>query len=89
MRSAEETIDLLLQGMDKRRQYLRRKLRQIEAKGTRPAAGRPNESNRLKYSGRGGMLSEHTVIRCMLEEIRSDRMHPDGMYNEADDTDDD
>lgn len=89
MRSAEETIELLIQGMGKRRQYLRRKLARINARDTRPARGRPNEQNRLKYSGRAGMLSEHAVIRCMLEEIRNGCRHPAEMYNEEDDTDDD
>lgn len=89
MRTADETLNLLLQAMDKRRQYLRRKVRRIEAKGIQPRQGRPNESNRLKHSGRVGMLSEHTTILGMLERIQSGRMHPDEMYNEEDDTDDD
>ncbi|KUP22392.1 hypothetical protein [Paenibacillus sp. DMB5] len=89
MRTADETINLLLQAMDKRRQYLRRKVRRIEARGIQPGKGRPNESNRLKYSGRVGMLSEHATIRGMLERIQDGRMHPDEMYNEEDDTDDD
>lgn len=89
MRSADETLNLLLQAMDKRRQYLRRKVRRIEARGIGPGPGRPNESNRLKYSGRVGMLTEHATILGMLERIQSGRMHPDEMYNEEDDTDDD
>lgn len=43
MRSAEETLELLLQGMDKRRQYLRRKLRRIDKHGTKPRRGGGNE----------------------------------------------
>ncbi|OMD19456.1 hypothetical protein BJP48_10790 [Paenibacillus odorifer] len=89
MRSAEETLELLLQGMDKRRQYLRRKLRRIEKRGTKPRRGGGNELNRLKYSGRAGMLSEHATILCMLEDIRHSRQHPGNLYNEEDDTDDD
>ncbi|MNC79770.1 hypothetical protein D3C75_1323460 [compost metagenome] len=75
--------------MDKRRQYLRRKLRRIQASGTQPGRGGGNELNRLKYTGRSGMLSEHATIACMLEDIRSGRQHPDNLYNEEDDTDDD
>lgn len=86
--AANATIELLLQGMDKRRRYLRRKLERILAKGVDPKPGRGNEHNRLKYTGRAGMLSEHATIRAMLEDIRNGR-HPDEMYNEEDDTDDD
>ncbi|AIQ29336.1 hypothetical protein P40081_15135 [Paenibacillus sp. FSL P4-0081] len=89
MRTAEETLELLLQGMDKRRQYLRRKLRRIEGHGTQPRRGGGSDLNRLKYSGRAGMLSEHATIHCMLEDIRNGRQHPDNLYNEEDDTDDD
>ncbi|MEK3673577.1 hypothetical protein [Paenibacillus sp. FSL R10-2771] len=89
MRTAEETIELLLLGMDKRREYLRRKLRRIEGRGTQPRRGGGSDLNRLKYSGRAGMLSEHATIHCMLEDIRSSRLHPDDLYNEEDDTDDD
>lgn len=89
MKTAEETLQLLEVGINKRRQYLRRKLRRIEARGTQPGRGRPNEQNRLKYSGRAGMLSELTLIECLIKEIRSGELHPEEIWNEEDDTDDD
>lgn len=89
MRNAEETLNLLLIAIDHRRNYLRRKLRKIEDSEKRFVRGRARERLRLKYSGRVSMLSELSVVEWLINEIRNDRLHPDEIYNENDDTDED
>lgn len=93
MRPAEETLELLKLGLKKRHAYLRRMARRIDeaekqeiaewkSKGGR---GRHPERYKSKSMLRGGMISEHATIMCMLREIEAGTFNLDKYHNEEDD----
>lgn len=84
MRSAEETLTLFKQALEKRRAYVRRRLIRLElAEKEYVSANRKGDRGRVpeKYQGRlilrGGMLSELTTISGLLMAIEKGEWHPD------------
>lgn len=74
-RNADETIDLFLQALGKRRAYVRNRLKEIATTGREV---QPQLTKSLWH----GMLSELTTVECMLLEIRQGKIHSDELYNE-------
>ncbi|MFF2532197.1 hypothetical protein ACFVS2_25140 [Brevibacillus sp. NPDC058079] len=92
MRSAEETLILFKQTLEKRRAYIRRRLKKLEeAESQYVSKNRKGDRGRTptKYKGlislRGGMLSELTTVTGILTAIEKGEWHPDALYNEVDD----
>lgn len=90
-RSAEETLELFKQALQKRRDYLRRRLDSIkkaeveDEKGRGRKRGRSPETYRGFLLARGGMLSEIATVTAMLNDIENGKSHPDELYKVEDD----
>ncbi|MBD0381220.1 hypothetical protein [Paenibacillus sedimenti] len=78
MRTADETIELFMQALNKRRAYLRRRIDEIQKQGR---ALQPHLAKAL----RSGMLCEITTVECLLKLIQDGKIHPDEIYNSEDD----
>ncbi|WPS85544.1 hypothetical protein SMD22_00355 (plasmid) [Brevibacillus halotolerans] len=92
MRSAEETLILFKQALERRKAYVRRQLKKLNEAETQYATenrkgnrGRAPEKYKGLISLRGGMLSEHATIAGLLTEIENENCHPDDLYNLEDD----
>ncbi len=92
MRSAEETLELFKQALEKRRAYVRRRLQVLdqaeeEYKKETQWGGRGRRPQQFagRKTMRGGMLSELTTVTYLLSEIQAGKLHPDEIYNVQDD----
>ncbi len=70
--SAEETLDILQQAIEKRRSYLKH---HIDIKMKESTKGRHREMYR------GGMLNEIHTIKGLLEEIKQGSINIDEIWN--------
>jgi hypothetical protein len=73
--------------MEKRRAYLKRRVAKARV-DIKVKKGRPPMNRQMTFGIRSGMLSEHATILGMLSGIQAGTLHPDTLYNQEDDPED-